>query len=150
MTGVIGVGLSYGCMMSVAPTFTGEFFGKTHFGGTIFTDITSLLINQTGNWALMRVSPGVGSFLCSTVITGQLYQLAIKEEGETQCIGQQCFQLALFIMFGISFICAVATLLIIKRARLFYFKHDAALKEDKSTIAVDPDPHNEDDTPSLS
>ena len=53
------IGFTYGMLMAVTPTFIGEFFGKPHFGG---------------NWALLRTSPGVGSFLFSTVLAGSIYQ----------------------------------------------------------------------------
>lgn len=57
--GIIATGFAYGSLMAFTPTFTSEFFGNKHFAG---------------NWAIIRVAPGLGSFLLSTVLAGSLYQ----------------------------------------------------------------------------
>lgn len=101
--GVIAVGLAYGSLMSISPLCINEFWGSDNFAG---------------NWAMVRVSPGLGSFFFSTLLAGYLYDY-FSEDG-TNCVGQECYQLTFFIMSAVCLACTILAFLLIRRRKRKY------------------------------
>lgn len=110
--GVVGIGLAYGSLMAISPLYIGEFFGSQFFGG---------------NWALARVSPGLGSFFFSTLLAGGLYDRYAG--ANSQCIGRKCYQTTFLITSAVCFVMIICSIVLSRRARKTYSELRSTLSQ---------------------
>jgi len=100
------IGFANGATWSVVPSMISELWGRKHWGA---------------NFALINISPGIGSYLFSTLLSGRVYDSHTDSSG-IHCEGIKCFQLT-YLVCGI--LCATMVLLgflLVWRTRQVYRK----------------------------
>lgn len=106
-TVVVMMGLAYGGIMSLSPSFIGDRFGQRNLG-----------INLN----LTMIGPIIGTFAIASWLASFFYQRGVPDDGSNLCKGRMCWQPTFIIC---SALCAIGTLvcaLLTYRSRLMYTK----------------------------